>query len=152
MAIDIASLPLIMLRVGSNATIPAKTQLNIFRYIAYEWIPRHNSPRIVLTDQGLEFRGQDLHNYFRKLGIAHSRSSPFHPQTNRRLERAHRTLKNILRKLTNTQAEKWEDYLAAALMAYRCTRIYGLFMDYLHGKWIYPYFLLYGRMPEAPTQ
>ena len=90
-----------MLRVGSNELprpSPAKTQLNIFRYIANEWIPRHGSPRIVLTDQGLEFRGQDLQDCFRKLGIAHRRSSPFHPQTNGRLERAH-TLKNILRKL-----------------------------------------------------
>ena len=121
--------------------IPAKTQEQIFRFIANDYIPRHGAPRVVLTDQGLEFRGQDLRRYFIRLGITHKRSTPFHPQTNGRLERSHRTLKQILRKLTNAKAEEWEDHLSAALYAYRCTPGVSGFT---------PYFLHYGREPEPP--
>ena len=123
--------------------ISAKTQINVFRYISNHFIPTHGVPTTVLTDQGLEFRGRDLQDYFNRLGVTHKRCSPFHPQTNGRLERAHRTLKNILRKLTNTRAEEWEDCLAAALMAYRCTPGVNGFT---------PYFLHYGREPDVPLQ
>ena len=99
--------------------IPSKTQEQIFRFIANDYIPRHGAPRVVLTDQGLEFRGQDLKQYFIRLGITHKRSTPFHPQTNGRLERSHRTLKQILRKLTNAKAEEWEDHLSTTLYAYQ---------------------------------
>ena len=123
--------------------IPSKTQANVFRAIANEWIPRHGVPRVVITDQGLEFRGKELEDYFATLSVDHRRSTPFHPQSNGRLERAHRTLKTILRKLVNTRAEMWEDQLAASLSAYRHTPGVNGFS---------PFFLLYGRLPTSLSQ
>ena len=121
--------------------IPAKTQQHVYRFLANDYIPRHGCPRVILTDQGLEFRGWEMEDYLRGLGIEHRRSTPFHPQTNGRLERAHRTLKQILRKLTNAQAERWEDCLAAATYAYRCTPGVNGFT---------PFFLHHGRDPDPP--
>ena len=62
----------------------------MYRYVRNDLIPRYGSPEILITDQGLEFRGRDLGAYLKMVGTDHRRSSPYHPQTNGKLERAHR--------------------------------------------------------------
>ena len=105
-------------------------------------MPRRNPPEILLTDQGVEFKGQDLAGYLRHVGTEHRRTTPYHPQTNRRIERAHRTLKSIIRKLINNRTTDWEDWLGAALWAHRIT-----VSDTTQFS---PYFLQYGREPRLP--
>jgi hypothetical protein len=48
-----------------------------------------------------------------KLKCLHIRTSPYHPQSNGKLERAHATMKKILDKLGYTK----EDYIPATPMA-----------------------------------
>ena len=106
-----------------------------------EWVSRYGAPAIVLTDQGSEFNNSELRQYFQDLGIQHRRSTPYHPQTNGKLERAHRTIKNILRKLSNAHDGDWEGSLAAAMWAYRVTPKPNGFT---------PFFLQFGRDPDIP--
>ena len=122
--------------------IRAKTQREVYRYVRNDLVPRYGSPEILITDQGLEFRGRGLGAYLKMVGTDHRRSSPYHPQTNGKLERAHRTLKAILRKCVNSSSELWKDQVGAALWAYRITR---------HDTTGYsPYFLQYGRESRVP--
>ena len=89
----------------------------------------------------MEFQGSQFKDYLTALDVDQRRTSPYHPQTNGRIERAHRTLKQILRKLTNTAATQWEEQLGPCLWAYRTTIGINGFT---------PYFLQYGREPGIP--
>ena len=122
--------------------IAAKTQKAVYDYFVNHHVPRYGPPEILLTDQGVEFKGQDLAGYLRHVGTEHRRTTPYHPQTNGRIERAHRTLKSIIRKLINNRTTDWEDRLGAALWAHRIT-----VSDTTQFS---PYFLQYGREPRLP--
>ena len=82
-------------------------------------ISRYSVPEILITDQGGEFQSREFRQLTQDLGIDHRRTTQYHPQTNGKIERFHRTLKSILSKLVNNNQTAWEDQLADALMAYR---------------------------------
>jgi transposase InsO family protein len=48
---------------------------------------------VLLTDNGAGYISQQFNEYLRLVGIRHITASPFHPQTNGKIERYHRTLK-----------------------------------------------------------
>ena len=80
--------------------------------------------------------------YMKEVGIERRRASPYHPQTCGRIERFHRTLKDMIRKLVNHKASEWEDCLGHALWAHRISTstVTGFT----------PFYLQYGRRPRAP--
>ena len=108
-----------------------------------DYLPRFGAPKVLLTDQGREFQAVQFKDYMQSLGVELRRTTPYHPQTNGRIERAHRTIKQILRKLTNTDANQWEEKLGPTLWAYRVTPSVNGFT---------PYFLQYGRESRIPRQ
>ena len=72
-------------------------------------------------DNGKEFVNCAFLNYCETWGIDTRRTSIYHPETNGKVERFHRTLKNILRKLINNQNNQWEKHLGSALLGHRQT-------------------------------
>ncbi len=52
-----------------------------------------HKPRL-LSDNGPSYIAQDLAKYLDKNGMAHTRGRPYHPQTQGKIERWHRSLKN----------------------------------------------------------
>jgi transposase InsO family protein len=48
-------------------------------------------PRII-SDNGPQFNAKDFKSYIRLTGMTHVRTSPDYPQSNRKIERWHRTL------------------------------------------------------------
>jgi len=48
---------------------------------------------VLLSDNGAGYISQQFNRYLRLVGIRHITASPFHPQTNGKIERYHRTLK-----------------------------------------------------------
>ena len=48
---------------------------------------------VLLSDNGASYISQQFNQYLRLVGIRHITASPFHPQTNGKIERYHRTLK-----------------------------------------------------------
>ncbi|PIL31638.1 transcription factor [Ganoderma sinense ZZ0214-1] len=78
-------------------------------------ITQYGKPKALLTDNGEEFLSYPFQNYLHRLGIEHLRTSPYHPQTNGRLEKFNDNLTQTLawlRARTNTSTGASPAFLA----------------------------------------
>ena len=96
-----------------------KSAASVMKAIDRLYLPRYGPPEHALFDRGREFRNTKLDPYLRHLGTQVHYTAPYSPQTNGRIERFHRTLKEMLGKLVNTRPQMWEQYLSSALWAQR---------------------------------
>ena len=117
--------------------IPRKTAAWVKRKVEREFIPRHGVPEVVITDRGGEFNDKELQVWYKEMGIEHRKTTPYHPQTNGKVERCNRTLKEMLGRLMNNERKEWENQLPTAVMAYNNS------VSTVTGHT--PFFLLYGR-------
>ena len=124
--------------------IPSKNAKHIIRYLEQEYIPRYGAPEVLICDNGREFKNHRVVPYLEALRTEVRHSSPYHPQTNSKIERFHRTIKDMIRKVVNSRAGAWEDCLRPALWEHRvsCSVVTGYT----------PYFLTFGRHAIAPKQ
>ncbi len=76
-------------------------------------------PYRVQTDGASYFVGNVFKSELARLGIEHCVSSPYHPQSQGAIERAHRTLKEILRKYATQYGSSWDDDLPYLLFVLR---------------------------------
>lgn len=60
------------------------------------WIARFGSPKEVTFDQGRQFECSLLRELFKLTSTRHIRTTPYHPQSNRIIERWHSTLKSSI--------------------------------------------------------
>ena len=95
-----------------------------------------------MLDQAPEFSGKIIAALWDLLGVAKIRTSPYHPQSNGVVERAHQTLRRMIGKLDPEKRRKWKSHLGSVLIAYNATR--SLVMGYS------PYFLMFGHRPRLP--
>ena len=75
------------------------------------------------------------------LGVSKVRTSPYHPQCNGAVERAHQTLRRMIGKMDPEKRSKWPSHLGSVIIAYNATR--SLVTGFL------PYFLMFGA--ETPS-
>lgn len=81
----------------------------------------HAKPRVI-SDCGSQFTGRDFHRYLSLIQASHVTTSPYHPQSNGKLERFHRTLKE------QAIAPK------TPLTADDLRRVVGQFIDYYNAE------------------
>ena len=122
--------------------LPFKTAENVVKFLSSEYVPRYGPPEIMITDQGLEFKNREVESYLKSIGVEVRHSSPFHPQTNGKIERFHRTFKGILRKFVNARPGEWEEHIGPTVWAHRVST--STVTGYT------PYFLTFGRKPKVP--
>lgn len=82
-----------------------------------QWIARFGVPTTILTDQGRQFKSSLFKALSALLDIKKLRTSAYHPQSNGKLERWHRTLKTALKAHGN---ERWTEVLPTVLLGLRC--------------------------------
>lgn len=76
-------------------------------------------PKIVQTDQGTNLISRVFKQTLSALGVTHSVSSAYHPESQGALERWHQTLKSMLRKFCYETGKEWDEGVPFVLFAIR---------------------------------
>jgi transposase InsO family protein len=78
-----------------SATDVQETLDLAFKRTGLEHVKVRLNPRL-LSDNGPCYVSKDLQAYLEARDILHVRSAPYHPQTQGKIERYHRTIKNVI--------------------------------------------------------
>ena len=101
-------------------------------------------PRYILSDNGMEFKNHLLDQVLKQLGIERIFSTPYHSQSNRKLEVFHKYLIPTQKKLCEKDPSDLDKYINQVLTSYTVTLNLAT-VETL-------FFLVYGRKPRfTPT-
>ncbi|PIL34997.1 hypothetical protein GSI_02784 [Ganoderma sinense ZZ0214-1] len=108
-------------------------------------ITSHGKLKTVLTNNGEEFLTYAFQNYLHHLGIKHLHTTPYHPQTNGRLEKFNDNfVQTLARYIAPDHQDKWDNYVPDALLAHRA--------HVNSSTGASSAFLTYGRELRLPTE
>lgn len=124
-------------------SVPNKEASTVAHLLMEEIFPRFGCPLQIVTDNGTENVNRVMKEVMAVLNIDHVLTSVYHPQSNAKVERFHRTLHDILSKKINESQETWDICLNQALAAIR--------FNVSESSKYSPYFLLYGRDVVLPV-
>ena len=112
------------------------------RVLYNEYFSVFGFPHRLMLDQALELSGKVIAGLCNLLGVAKIHTSPYLPQSNGTVERAHQTLRQIIGKLDQDKQHRWKSHLGSVLIVYNATR--SLVIRYS------PYFLMFWHRPHLP--
>ena len=92
----------------------------VARIMTREFFSRYGVPIFLHSDQGTQFESKLFADVCELLGIAKTRTTPFHPQSDGQSERNIKTLTRMIAMVTEEQHE-WDEHLPFIAMAYRAT-------------------------------
>ena len=99
-------------------------------------------PEQLHSDMVAQFESRVVKEMCSMLNISKTHTTPYHPQSDGLVERANRTIQNMLTTATNTQAGNWESCLPKVCLAYNTSK---------HMSTGYtPFYLMFGRQPKMP--
>ena len=128
----------VMVYVTPNQT--AKTVAN-FLYQGY--ISISGALARLLSDHGANFMSNIISEMCKLLGMKKLHTMPYHPQTNRLVDRSHQTIIQMIGKLEEDEKADWSGYLAKIVHAYSAT--WSTVMGYS------PHYLMFGHRLRLPV-
>lgn len=123
--------------------VPDKTADTVAHLLLEEIFPRFGSPLQIVSDNGTENINKVVRETMERLNISHVVTSVYHPQSNAKVERFHRTLHDILAKKLTENQQVWDTHLNQALAAIR--------FSISESSRFSPYFLLFNRDVVLPV-
>ena len=120
-----------------------QTAPTIAKLLVEEIISQHGVPQQLLSDRGPVFLSKLLLAVCDCMGIKKVNTSAYHPQSDGLVENFYRTLTDMLAKSLVLGTREWDNRLPYVLFAYRAA------VQVSTGE--SPFFLVYGRDPQAPT-
>ena len=96
--------------------LEAKT---VARVLIDNFICRFGVPLFLHTDQGASFESQLFQEICQILGIKKTRTTKARPQSDGMIERANRTILNMLSAFVSEHQRDWVEYIPLVMMAYR---------------------------------
>ena len=79
-----------------GATDVTQTLDEAIAVTSVDHVPVKHRPRL-LSDNGSAYLSGELHDYLSERQMTHTRGAPYHPQTQGKIERYHRTMKNVVK-------------------------------------------------------
>lgn len=76
-------------------------------------------PMQIHSDQGQTFESDVFKEMCRILGIEKTRTTPYRPQSDGMIERANRTIENMLSAFVDENQKNWDDLIPLLMLAYR---------------------------------
>lgn len=99
--------------------VPDKTAATIAHLIIEEVFPRYGAPLEIITDNGTENENRTVKETLHALNISHVKTSNYHPHSNAKFERFHRTLHDVMGKKLEDNLSTWDVFLNQVLAAIR---------------------------------
>ena len=121
--------------------VPDKMADTVADLIIEQIFPRFGSLQIV-SDNGTKNVNKSVKETLAKLKIDHVLTSVYHPQSNAKVERFHRTLHDVLAKKVADNQQTWDLFLNQALAAIR--------FNVSESSKFSPFFLMYNRDVVLP--
>ena len=94
------------------APLPNKAATTVAHALVSHLICPHTTPRVLLSDNGTEFKNQILQDICSQFNIQQTFITAHHPASNGLVERTNRKILEILRHLAGRFHETWEDWLS----------------------------------------
>ncbi|OMH80871.1 Pro-Pol polyprotein [Zancudomyces culisetae] len=79
-------------------------------------------PSQIITDRGSGFVSDLAEQVYKELGIRHTPTTPYRPQSNGQVERLNQTLKNALVRQCRKDKQNWDKFIWKSLLAIRTMR------------------------------
>ena len=95
--------------------------VDVKKFIWKNIITRFEVPRVLISDNGLQFDNKSFQEYCSSLGITNIYSSLEYPQSNGQVEATNKTIVNGLKKRLEGVKGNWVEELPNVLWAYRTT-------------------------------
>ena len=122
-----------------------KTAETVAAAIMRDWIFIYGVPSLIFSDGGKEFCNELQNTLWKKLGVLHGTTTPYHPQCNGQAEVFNKTMVAYLRKVI-AQAEEdttsWEKYIGPLMFSHN-TAVHKATMAS-------PFYTMFGYDPKAP--
>ena len=124
------------------AVTVALQDLTVANAILDEWIMKFGAPDVIHTDQGSNFNSELMHDICRIFMIEKTRTSPYHPQGNGKVERFNGVIADTLSNYCAEEPQEWDVYLPYITFVYNTTvhRTIGAT----------PYSMIFGREAQYP--
>ena len=97
---------------------PTKLQRLLLSFYGKDTSQSSETAAKLLSDQGANFESNMVRELCELMGIQKVRTSPYHAQTNRQVERLHQTLKGMIGKLSRDQKADWPKHLPELVQAH----------------------------------
>ena len=119
-----------------------KSADTICHLLINEIVPRYGAILSIVTDNGSEYVNKTFKETLQVLNIHHITTSFYHPQSNAKIERFHRTVADVLSKKMTDAHSLWDVYLNQTLAAIR--------FSINESSKFSPFFLLFNRDVVLP--
>ena len=122
--------------------VPDKTADTVAHLLLEHIFTRYGCPLQIVTDNGTENVNNVVKDVLETLNVDHVLTSVYHPQSNSKVERFHRTLHDVLSKRLADDQRTWDLHLNQALAAIR--------FNVSESSKFSPFYLLYNRDVVLP--
>ena len=119
---------------------PDQTVKTINKFLYGGYISICGALARLLSDRGTSFASSIIEELCKILGIQWLQTTPYHPQTNRLVERLHQTIMHMIGKLGEDKKADWPSHLAEIAHAYNATQ--STVTRYS------PHYLMFGQQPR----
>ena len=101
---------------------PDQTAKTIATFLYGGYISIFGALARLLSDRGASFMSSVIEEMCKILGIKQLQTMPYHPKTNRLLERLHQMIMHMIREAGRRKKANWPSHLAEIVHAYNATQ------------------------------